>query len=54
MRSATCWLDAEDVRLLEQAVHQRRFAMVYVRNDGDVAQIGSFYKHGYCVSFSRS
>ena len=34
---------AEDVRLLEQTIHQRRFAMIYVRNDGNIAQIGSFH-----------
>ena len=34
---------AEDMALLEQAIYQRRFTMVDVSNNGDIANIVSFY-----------
>ena len=36
---------AEDVRLLEQPVDQRRLAVVDVGDDGDVAQMGGVAGH---------
>ncbi len=40
---------AKDVGLLEQAVHERCFAMVYVRDDGNIAHVCSFDEHSYDI-----
>ncbi len=33
----------EDMALLEQAIHQRRFAVVDVGNNGNIADVVAFY-----------
>ena len=40
-RSTTAWLDAERAGLAQHRVHERGLAVVDVRDDGDVAQVGA-------------
>ena len=44
----------EGVRLAQETIHQRGFAVVHVGNNGNVAEIGSFFKHSSTFSFQRS
>ena len=42
MRRSSCGLvlvGAEGARLLEQAIHERRLAVINVRDDGDVSNV---------------
>jgi hypothetical protein len=46
---------AENTRLLQQAVYQCGFAMIDMRDDGDIPKVGTFSKHndsGFLSFFS--
>ena len=40
-RSTTAWFARNDARLAEHGVDERRLAVVHVRDDGHVAQVGA-------------